>query len=134
MRFLKKPCRQLLGGSNIQHSFLRIIWTRKCIFSGVSFRRTLFKKLHLKRADIENIEREAQNETECCRCLIEQSVLAEDMKIVCLFDILKALLRTQRYFHDNGKQRRNMQKLLDDLGDFVERSVFEASNSEGDDW
>lgn len=88
----------------------------------------------MKRADIENIEREAQNETECCRCLIEQSVLAEDMKIVCLFDILKALLRTQRYFHDNGKQRRNMQKLLDDLGDFVERSVFEASNSEGDDW
>ena len=63
--------------------------------------------------------------------MLKQSLFVEYSNINCLFDVVKALLRTKaRIERENDKQARRIQRLLDDLGNYVEETLFQDHDND----
>ena len=115
----------MICSSNHYSNFLKTIYERKCIFQPSRVRRIFFKYLHLKPADLENVKREADDDTEICKRMLEKSFAENHSKVSCIIDVVKALLKTWKYMERNkSKYAKSIQILLDDLGKFVEEILF----------
>ena len=142
MEYLRKPCKNLIRTKKEYSAFLKKIHTRENLFKHKDVREVFGKKLGLKPADLENIEREC-NETyntktniskgcHHCKLMVDGAYSGDYTK--CQLDIVKALLRTQWHFKGESKhykKRHNrIQKLLDELGSFIEETLEIVA----DDW
>ena len=124
---LEQPCKDKIYTSNNFSSFLELIYTRENVFKYPEVRKLFSRGLHLKPADRENIEREAGRKGNLCKLMLEQSFLAKGSKINCLFDVVRALLKTKARISSekkDSKKAKRIQKLLDDLGNHLEEILF----------
>ena len=129
----------MIHTSNSFSSFLELIYTRENVFKYSEVRKYFSQGLNLKPADRENIQREANGKGNLCKLMLEQSFLSKDSKVNCLFDVVRALLKTKERISSekkHSKKPKKIQKLLDDLGSHLEERLF-ADDKElyvDDDW
>lgn len=115
--------------------FLKKVYTRETLFKHKDVQKIFWKKLGLKPADVENIERECDETYNiktniskgCHRCKLMIDGAYDEDYIKCQLDIVKALLRTQWHFNGerkhNNKIRNRILTLLDELGSFIEETL-----------
>ena len=110
--------------------FLELIYTEGCVFKHSKVQKYFFRELGLKPGDRENIEREAKESCDLLKRMLEQSFCVEYSKVHCLFDVVKALLRTKARVEDHRefKKAKRVERLLDKLGKRLEDVLFK------DDW
>ena len=131
MDFLEKPYKNSISTPVDISSFLELIYTRDRIFKRSKVRYHFFRELHLTPGDRENFEKEAKKSCDLRRRMLKQSLFVEYSNINCLFDVVKALLRTKaRIERENDKQARRIQRLLDDLGNYVEETLFQDHDND----
>jgi len=134
MEFLEKPFKDNISTPVDISSFLELIYTRDRIFKRSKVRHHFFRELHLTPGDRENFEREAKKSCDLRRRMLKQSLFVEYSEISCLFDVVKALLRTKAHIErENVRQARRIQRLLDDLGKHLEERLFQDDDNDDDD-
>ena len=134
MEFLERPCKDEINTCSDIGSFLELIYTQERVFKHSKVQKYFFKELGLKPGDRENIESGGKKSCELRKRMLAESFFVEDAKISCLFDVVKALLRTKtRIERENVKQARRIQRLLDDLGKHLEGIAFKNKVDENSD-
>ena len=135
MDVLRQPCKDIICTSKMFSNFLRMIYTRDKVFRFSRVSRYFFRGLDLTPADRETIKREASGNL--CKEMLEQSFLREGSKINCLFDIVVALLktktRTEKYERRGIEKGERIQRLLDDLGEYLEGNLIDHNDVVGGD-